>query len=204
MLHWIRKKFSQSVYDEQQNSITLYECCLKGKLEEARQALADPNSQHCDWSTLNCPNLSCLKAAARSNYPELVSLLLSHPRIDVNQRRKGLEVETCHVQILQSAYAAFAWWQCPGIELRYQDSKERFARRQDSSSPRLRAGSWRSLETAPGCPRRGRERQGSVLGPWDFWWTQIELVYTDSNSNHWGTSKSSVLDGCSSRCGPQC
>ena len=54
MLQWIRKKFSQSVYDEQQNSITLYECCLKGKLEEARQALADPNSQHCDWSTLNC------------------------------------------------------------------------------------------------------------------------------------------------------
>ena len=89
MLQWIRKKFSQSVYDEQQNSITLYECCLKGRLEEARQVLkkgADPNSQHCDWSTLNCPNLSCLKMAVRSNYPELVSLLLSHPRIDVNQR----------------------------------------------------------------------------------------------------------------------
>ena len=98
MLQWIRKKFSQSVYDEQQNSITLYECCLKGRLEEARQVLkkgADPNSQHCDWSTLNCPNLSCLKMAVRSNYPELVSLLLSHPRIDVKQRHAIPDEREC-------------------------------------------------------------------------------------------------------------
>ena len=93
MLHWIRKKFSQSVYDEQQNSITLYECCLKGKLEEARQALADPNSQHCDWSTLNCPNLSCLKAAARSNYPESILELPSFAQESILVAQKACKFD---------------------------------------------------------------------------------------------------------------
>ena len=60
-----------------------YKTCDVGKLQELRQALeagADPNS------TGGLTDMTCLMAAVCRDHTEMVSLLLSHPEIKINEK----------------------------------------------------------------------------------------------------------------------